>query len=141
MSGRRALTRNQALVLEVLTRADEPLSAYAILDRLRDEGLRAPLQVYRALDKLLETGEVHRLDSLKAFVACSHPHDHPCTGLVAFAICESCARVFEFSDSAIEARFAAWAVEKAFLTKSTTLEISGICAACRSSADGSNPSD
>src|SRR5690606_26809964 len=44
------LTRNQLLVLETLHRAEGPLSAYDILDRLRDAGLRAPLQVYRALE-------------------------------------------------------------------------------------------
>ena len=44
------LTRNQALVLDTLTRADAPLSAYTILDQLRDDGFRAPPQVYRALD-------------------------------------------------------------------------------------------
>ena len=31
--------------------AEAPLSAYDILDKLRDDGLRAPLQVYRALEK------------------------------------------------------------------------------------------
>src|SRR5690606_24509193 len=48
------LTRNQELVLGTLAHAEAPLSAYDILDRLRSEGLRAPLQVYRALDKLTE---------------------------------------------------------------------------------------
>ena len=79
------LTRNQSLVMKTLTSADAPLSAYTILDRLRDDGLRAPLQVYRALDKLTTLGLVHRLESLNAFVACAHPdcHEH---ALVAFAI-------------------------------------------------------
>ncbi|ORE90598.1 Fur family transcriptional regulator [Aurantimonas sp. 22II-16-19i] len=135
MSTTRALTRNQALVLETLTACDEPLSAYAILDRLRGEGVRAPLQVYRALDKLVETGLVHRLDSLKAFVACSHPHEHDGAAVVAFAICENCARVWEFSDSKIEDRFAAWAEAESFLTKATTIEISGLCASCRKAAE------
>ena len=50
------LTRNQSLVLDALTHAEAPLSAYTILDKLRDHGFRAPLQVYRALEKLLEFG-------------------------------------------------------------------------------------
>lgn len=53
------LTRNQSLVYEVLSKAEGPLSAYTILDQLRDEGFRAPLQVYRALEKLLEIGRAH----------------------------------------------------------------------------------
>jgi Fur family zinc uptake transcriptional regulator len=67
------LTKNQSLVMGALTNSDGPLSAYTILDQLRDHGFRAPLQVYRALDKLVEFGLVHRLESLNAFVACRHP--------------------------------------------------------------------
>ncbi len=95
------LTRNQTLVFNVLSKADGPLSAYTILDQLRDDGFRAPLQVYRALEKLLEFGMVHRLESLNAFVACAHPQCHQ-HGLIAFAICEQCGQVTEFSDPAIE---------------------------------------
>ena len=135
MTAKPTLTRNQTLVLQTLTAAVEPLSAYVILDRLRGDGFRAPLQVYRALDKLLETGLVHRLDSLKAFVACSHPHEHGGEEMVAFAICESCGGVWEFSDSKIEDRFSAWAEAEGFLTRTTTLEISGLCTTCRKRAD------
>jgi Fur family transcriptional regulator, zinc uptake regulator len=67
------LTRNQSLVLEKLTQNDQPMSAYTLLDELRGDGFKAPLQVYRALDKLVAQGRVHRLDSISAFVACQHP--------------------------------------------------------------------
>jgi Fur family transcriptional regulator, zinc uptake regulator len=75
------LTKNQALVLDVLSRAEQPMSAYTILDKLRDNGFRAPLQVYRALEKLLDFGLVHRLESLNSFVACSHTHESCCQHL------------------------------------------------------------
>lgn len=127
------LTRNQALVLDTLAGEDGPLSAYAILDRLRDEGLRAPLQVYRALDKLLEQGLVHRLESINAFVACAHPHDHE-HALTAFAICETCGRVDEFSDAVVEERLGAWARAHAFHPARTTIELRGACAACADKA-------
>jgi Fur family zinc uptake transcriptional regulator len=39
------LTKNQTLVIETLLAADGPLSAYSILDQLRDHGFRAPPQV------------------------------------------------------------------------------------------------
>src|ERR1700712_5446313 len=81
------LTRNQELVLGTLAHAAAPLSAYDILDKLRDEGLRAPLQVYRALDKLTERGLAHRLESLNACVCCADAHCHA-SGCTAFAICE-----------------------------------------------------
>ena len=127
------LTKNQTLVLDALSRAHAPLSAYALLDVLRDYGFRAPLQVYRALDKLREAGLVHRLESLNAFVACAHKHgDHDthCHGLVAFAICDKCGQVNEFSDEEIEARLDAWANRSGFRAEKTTVEIRGHCAAC-----------
>ncbi|ASV84815.1 ferric uptake regulator family protein [Ochrobactrum quorumnocens] len=123
------LTRNQTLVFDVLSKADGPLSAYTILDQLRDDGFRAPLQVYRALEKLLDYGMVHRLESLNAFVACAHPQCHQ-HGLIAFAICEQCGQVTEFSDPAIESLVSAWSVQSGFKSRKTTLELRGRCEKC-----------
>jgi Fur family transcriptional regulator, zinc uptake regulator len=129
MTSQHKLTRNQALVLSALEKAGQPQSAYTILDQLRDEGLRAPLQIYRALEKLLEMGLVHRLESINSFVACSHPHSHA-HGSAAFAICERCGRVDEFSDQTVQARLAHWSSENGFRPRRTTVEIRGECAAC-----------
>lgn len=129
MSARPDLTRNQALVLGALSHAEAPLSAYTILDRLRDDGFRAPLQVYRALDKLTRLGLVHRLESLNAFVACIQPHCHE-AGMVAFAICETCGQVDEFSDGQVAERLSGWAAGHGFHPHKTTIEIRGTCAAC-----------
>jgi Fur family transcriptional regulator, zinc uptake regulator len=126
------LTKNQKLVFDTLSRADGPLSAYTILDQLRDNGFRAPLQVYRALDKLLSFGLVHRLESLNAFVACAHPQCHA-HGMIAFAICETCGQVDEFSDATIEARLADWTGSHGFKPAKTTVEIRGTCGQCRAS--------
>jgi Fur family zinc uptake transcriptional regulator len=126
------LTKNQTLVLRTLSRAGAPLSAYTILDQLRDDGFRAPLQVYRALEKLLERGLVHRLESLNAFVACAHDHDHA-HGLTAFAICEKCGQVSEFSDEIVEKRLKDWTGKNGFRAAKTTIEIRGDCADCLSS--------
>jgi len=123
------LTRNQGLVLGALNRSNGPLSAYDILDRLREDGLRAPLQVYRALDKLVERGLAHRLESLNAFVACADEHCHR-KGLIAFAICEGCGKVDEFADAVIEERLGNWAAAKGFKVERTTMEIRGKCAEC-----------
>ena len=40
------LTRNQTLVLDTLSHADGPLSAYTILDRLRDAGVQTTVTRY-----------------------------------------------------------------------------------------------
>lgn len=129
----RELTKNQTLVLNALTSADGPASAYTLLDQLRAHGFRAPLQVYRALDKLIEYGLVHRLETLSSFVACAHPHDHKDGhkhGLIAFAICDNCGQVDEFSDDVIEKRLTGWAKEHSFKLAKTTIEMRGACANC-----------
>ena len=72
-----------------------PQSAYTLLSRLRDHGINAPLQVYRALDKLIEMGLVHRVESLNAFTLCHHPHDRH-QNVTVLAICYTCGQVSEF---------------------------------------------
>lgn len=129
MNAQPDLTRNQSLVLDTLAHADGPLSAYTILARLRDDGFRAPLQVYRALDKLTGLGLVHRLESLNAFVACIQPHCHT-SGTIAFAICENCGQVDEFADEVVTERLSGWADTHGFHPHKTTIEIRGTCAAC-----------
>lgn len=123
------LTRNQGLVLGVLAHADTPLSAYDLLDRLRADGIRAPLQVYRALEKLVERGLAHRLESLNAFVACSDTHCHR-RGVLAFAICTDCGRVDEFADAVVENRLSGWTEAEGFAAERTTIEIRGRCKGC-----------
>jgi Fur family zinc uptake transcriptional regulator len=126
------LSRNQQLVLGTLAHASTPMSAYDILDELRGEGLRAPLQVYRALDKLTERGLAHRLESLNAFVCCADAQCHK-TGIIAFAICEKCGRVEEFAERAVEQRLQSWSKSAGFTPSSTTIELRGICRDCASS--------
>lgn len=124
------LTKNQSLVFGALSRAEGPLSAYTILDQLREDGFRAPLQVYRALGKLVDAGMVHRLESLNAFVACSHPgcDSHE---TIAFAICETCGKVTEISDEALETRLRELASESGFAVKRAVVELRGLCGGCR----------
>lgn len=127
------LTRNQGLVLGALEGESGPLSAYTILDRLREHGLRAPLQVYRALDKLVEFGLVHRLESLNAFVACRHPgcDEHQA---IAFTICERCGKVAEISDDSLASRLRSLAEAAGFAPTKSTVELRGVCRDCRAAA-------
>lgn len=127
------LTRNQGLVFSALSNADGPLTAYAILDELRAEGFKAPLQVYRALEKLIEIGLVHRLESLNAFVACRHPScAHHETA--AFAICEACGHVSEFSPDEAMQRLRDWASSQDFTLARATIELRGTCGNCKTAS-------
>lgn len=123
------LTRNQALVLDTLTSAQGPLSAYAILDALRQDGFRAPLQVYRALEKLVGEGLVHRLESLNAYVACRHGHDEA-HETIAFAICDRCGDVRELEDGGLGDELNRLAAEARFSLRACVVEMRGLCGDC-----------
>ena len=89
------LTKNETLVLRVLTKTSEPLGAYAILKELRRHGFRAPLTVYRALDQLAAKGLVHKLESLNSWTTCcGEDHRNPSI----FEICNDCGNVAEHFD-------------------------------------------
>jgi Fur family zinc uptake transcriptional regulator len=124
-----SLTTNQQRVLDTLQQAKNPLSAYALLDRLRGAGFRAPVQVYRALERLAEQGLVHRLESLNAYVPCTHS-DGCHHGLKAFAICDNCGHVDEFADEGLGRCLGRWMKNNAFSLRSSTIELHGKCAAC-----------
>lgn len=123
------LTDNQRRVLATLQQAKGALSAYALLDKLRQQGFSAPAQVYRALQRLAEYGLVHRLETLNAYVTCIHPNGCG-QGITAFAICCDCGRVDEFVDADISRSLLRWAKHNAFSMDNTTIEIRGRCAAC-----------
>lgn len=123
------LKKNQQLVYDALSGASNPLSAYAILDLLRNDGFRAPLQVYRALEKLMEFGLVHKLESLNAFVACRH-EECESSEPAAFMICEECESVSELGDSKLTSHLGKLANTQEFALKHTTVELHGRCKNC-----------
>ena len=133
----RQLSDNDQSVLSALGQAEKPLSAYDILDRARSEALKAPVQVYRALEKLEDRGLVHRIEALNAFVACSE-HDEACRGQEhrhaahrpGFVICSGCGSVREFEDERVSG-IAEKAAGRGFAIELVSLEVYGRCAACR----------
>ena len=90
------LTKNQKIVFNLLQNSGEPLKAYTILENLKREGLKSPLQVYRALDKLVELGIIHKIESQNSFIACSNSN---CTSNTAFTICKKCGDVKEIKNN------------------------------------------
>lgn len=128
---RRPASIQDEMVVGALRGAGRPVSAYEIIDSLRHQAVLAPQTVYRSLDRLIADGRAHRLESLNAFVACSHVAH---AGTALFAICESCGGVTEFEDAEVVARLGVWAGQRAFKLAKTTLELRGTCAECIASA-------
>ena len=121
------LTKNQRLVMEALAGASQPLGAYALLDELREHGLKAPLQVYRALDQLIELRLVHRLESLNAWTVCCDNH-HKETPV--FAICNDCGIVTEYFDEQLSKDISQLSERSGFVPERSVIEIHGQCDKC-----------
>lgn len=122
------LSRNQSEILSCLRDSGEPLSAYAILDRVRKSGISHPPTVYRALNDLMKKGMVHRLESRSAFVACGHG---ACDGKFAFAICRACDKVVEILlTDEDQAQLLGLAPDE-ISPEQVTVEIAGLCDDCR----------
>jgi Fur family zinc uptake transcriptional regulator len=123
------LNDTQKRVHRILAAARNPLSAYDVLDKMRAKGAVTPPTVYRSLDKLIEKGLAHRLESLNAYVACQHGHSHH-HEMAAFAICDACGAVREFTDPQIAERLEHWSEANTFAPKKVTIEVRGLCEDC-----------
>ena len=66
------LSRNQKMVHQLLEKSDKPMKAYKILFEIQKKGVKSPTQVYRALDKLMEIGKVHKIESQNSYIACNN---------------------------------------------------------------------
>ena len=127
------LTDQRKTVLRLLCVSDKPLSAYELLDRMRGVVKNpAPPTVYRALDFLLEQGLVHKLESLHAYVGCTHP-DHPHASQ--FLICDDCGEVAEVEDASLAKSLKAAGKAIGFRTKRPIVEVLGTCAQCNAKRD------
>jgi len=122
------LTQQRKAVLKFLCESEKPLTAYELLDLMRVEIKNpAPPTVYRALDFLLEQGLVHKLESLHAYIGCTHP-DHRHAGQ--FLICADCGDVAEVEDSSIAKSLKAAGQAAGFQTRRPVVELLGTCAEC-----------
>jgi Fur family zinc uptake transcriptional regulator len=118
----------QSQILDLLTAAQKPLSAYDVIDALSGEKRMAPPTVYRALQKLMDEGFVHRVESQNAYVACRH-HGHALSA--GFMICRACGATREFSGAALESFLGQTARKSFFVAEAVSIEIRGLCAACQ----------
>ena len=124
------LTKNQQTDLDIFESASEPLKAYTILFDIQKKGIKSPLQVYRALDKLIEIGKVHKIESRNSYVACKHEGCNAKTS-TSFLICENCDSVTELIGNNLFSYFSKQAEKNNFNYKKHNLEIFGLCENCK----------
>ncbi|MCX8253779.1 hypothetical protein RHAL1_01640 [Beijerinckiaceae bacterium RH AL1] len=119
-------------VAAILAGADQPLGAYAIIQKLSEAQSRivAPPTVYRTLDFLVDNGFVVKIESRQAYVACDHVgHDHDHHGIV-FS-CAACGRTVEVDSKTIDREIAALAEREGFTVERKVVEVEGRCRDCR----------
>ena len=124
------LTKNQQIVLDFIEKSSEPLKAYSILYSVKKQGIKAPLQVYRALDRLVEIGKIHKIESRNAFVACKNSNCQV-SKATAFSICESCEDVTEVSNLKLSKYLSNFADKSGMKYNKYNLEFFGLCKKCK----------
>ena len=124
------LSKNQKIIFDIIHNSSEPLKAYTILFNVQKIGIKAPPQVYRALDKLVEIGKIHKIESKNAFVACRNS-DCEISKATAFSICESCEVVDEISDVKLSKYLSSFNHKKGMKFKRFNLEFFGLCQKCK----------
>jgi Fur family zinc uptake transcriptional regulator len=123
------LSKNQQIIYNLIHKSPEPLKAYTILFNVQKKGIKAPPQVYRVLDKLVEMGKIHKIESKNAFVACRNS-DCEISKATAFSICESCEVVDEISDVKLSKYLSNFNHKKGMKFKRFNLEFFGLCKKC-----------
>jgi len=124
------LSKNQQLVLEIIEKAKEPLKAYSILFNVQKKGIKAPLQVYRALDKLVEIGKIHKIESRNAFIACQNSSCQ-ISKATAFSICNNCEHVKEIKNTKLSKYLSNFEDNSGMKYKKYNLEFFGLCKDCK----------
>lgn len=115
-------------VLAVLQQRGGPTSAYDVLRELQTEYPKlAPTTIYRALNQLTECGEVHRLESLNAFMLCQCRHHQQ--GYV-LSICDDCGNVEERVAPELLKNISSMMRNSGFAPKRHVIEIHGKCSSC-----------
>ena len=122
------LTKLRETVLKLIWKNHSYVKAYDLLDELRkiDHSAKPPT-VYRSLDFLMQNGFIHKIQSLNAFVGCSHLSEH---NECYFLICKECQSIEECHSKNISEFVQTTSNTNNFSANQVTFEISGICQEC-----------
>ena len=126
----RSFSKNQQIVLDLIEKSREPVKAYSILSNVKKKGIKAPPQVYRALEKLIELGKIHKVESKNAFVACKSTNCE-ITKATIFSICEICEKVTEIANNKLSNFLNNFDDKTGMKYKKYNLEFFGLCKKCK----------
>ncbi len=124
------LSKNQKIVFNIIEKSKGPLKAYSILYNVQKKGIKAPPQVYRALEKLIKIGKIHKIESKNAFVACNNS-DCEISKATAFSICDNCEKVKEIKNSKLSKYLNNFKDNTGMKYQKYNLEFFGLCNKCK----------
>ena len=123
------LSKNQQIIFDFIEKAKEPLKAYSILFNVKKKGIKAPLQVYRALDKLVVIGKIHKVESRNAFIACKSSSCE-ISQATAFSICNKCENVSEINNPKLSKYLSNFDDDTGMKYNKYNIEFFGLCKKC-----------
>ena len=124
------LSKNQKIIFDIIDKSGEPMKAYSILFDVQKKGIKAPLQVYRALDKLVEIGKIHKVESRNAFIACKSSSCE-ISQATAFSICNKCENVSEINNPKLSKYLTNFEDDTGMQYNKYNLEFFGLCKKCK----------
>lgn len=122
---------NDKRVFDILLSEHRSFSAYEVAAQAGQtyQPLQA-IQVYRAVETLIELGVAHRVELKNGYMACHSPDK---CGAQQILICRSCNQVAELEHSKLHATITSSVKEFGFVPERQKLELLGLCPNC---ADG-----
>jgi Fur family zinc uptake transcriptional regulator len=122
------ITPLRAEILSLLSKNENPMSAYDLLRALRIKNPNAePPTVYRVLEFFQEKNIVHRVDSNNTYLLCTHPETLHYSQVL---ICKSCNSTYEVEDKGLFNAMKKLTHKFKFAFSSDLLEIRGLCSKC-----------
>ncbi len=119
-------------VLALIIQSSSAIGAYEILRLLRQTKTKAEATtVYRVLEFLIDHHLIHRVESLNAYVPCSHFDDQHHSQ---FLLCKKCGVSSEISDHGVIQAIQECLKTQGFTIEHGITEIRGLCYSCSSQA-------
>jgi Fur family zinc uptake transcriptional regulator len=118
-------------VLEVMLASKPPLTAYEILDKLKQKRPNAePPTVYRVLEFLIREKVIHRIESKNTYVCCSHLAEVDQLHSTIIFFCNICRNCFEYADKLIAKNLKKLIDNNRLSVESSVIEMQGTCSNC-----------